>query len=100
MPLVFHAEVLHCLVDRELRWRGHVLAPWLADGEHSFTIEPRAHDQVRFGQREVFTGVLSWLAGRLIARETRKGFAAMNAALKARVEDARPATSCESCASE
>jgi len=24
--------------NRELRWTGHVLAPWLARGDHSFTI--------------------------------------------------------------
>jgi hypothetical protein len=87
VPLVFHATVLDREDGRALRWRGHVLAPWLACGDHSFTIEPIGDHRVRFTQHETFSGVLPWLAARLLARETRRGFDAMNHALEARAHD-------------
>ena len=93
VPLVFHAKVTLCKVNRELCWSGHVLAPWFAKGEHTFTLEPTGHG-VRFRQREVFTGVFPSLARSLLVRETRKGFESMNEALKARAQSARSAPSC------
>jgi len=90
LPLVFRPTVLVCDEKRELRWRGHFLLPWLASGEHSFTLEPAGVGRTRFVQHEVFTGLLPPLVSRLLAREARRGFEAMNLALKARVESARP----------
>jgi len=87
VPLVFHAKVLARQDNRELRWTGHVLSPWLARGEHTFTIEPLGADRVRFVQHETFSGLLPWLAKRLLAREARRGFDAMNQALGARVHE-------------
>lgn len=87
VPLVFHAKVLAREDNRELRWRGHVVAPWLARGDHSFTIEPIGERRVRFVQHETFSGLLPWLASRLIAREAKRGFDAMNDALEARAID-------------
>ncbi len=84
LPLAFRATVLDSEADRELHWRGHVLAPWLASGEHWFAIEPIDEQHVRFVQREQFTGLLPRLAARLLAREARRGFQAMNAALASR----------------
>jgi hypothetical protein len=84
--LRFRATVLDREPARELRWKGHVLAPWLAAGEHWFTIEPIAPDRVRFVQREKFSGIVPRLGARLLAREARRGFDAMNRALKARAE--------------
>ena len=85
LPLGFRAEVLDCAEDRELHWRGYVLAPWLACGEHWFEIEPLDDGHVRFVQRERFTGLLPRLGARLLAREAQRGFDAMNAALARRV---------------
>jgi hypothetical protein len=98
IPLVFHATVLACDEPRELRWRGHFLASWLASGEHTFTLEERTAGSVHFVQREVFSGVLPRLVGRLLERETLRGFQGMNRALKARAEAARPAPARASCA--
>ena len=92
IPLRFHAKVLSREPNRELHWRGHVLAPWFASGEHWFTIEPIGERRVRFVQREQFSGVLPWIARRLLAREARRGFAAMNDALEARVYDREEAS--------
>lgn len=85
VPLVFHATVLESEANRGLRWRGHVLARWLASGDHWFTIEPLGGGRVRFAQRERFTGLLPWLGARLLRREVRRGFDAMNHALDERV---------------
>jgi hypothetical protein len=98
IPLVFHAEVLQCQERRELRWRGHFLAPWLASGEHTFTLQPQAAGAVRFVQREVFGGALPGLVGGLLEREARRGFEAMNRALKARAENACSASMRAACA--
>jgi hypothetical protein len=95
---VFHAQVLQCDERRELRWRGHFLAPWLASGEHTFTLQPRTAGSVRFVQREVFGGVLPGLVGRLLVHEARRGFDAMNRALKLRAENASSASMRAACA--
>ena len=81
LPLAFRATVLESKDDSELHWRGYFGAPWLACGEHWFTIEPIDQHRVRFVQRERFTGLLPRLAHRLLAREARQGFVAMNQAL-------------------
>lgn len=86
VPLRFHAKVLYSEAARALRWRGHVLAPWLATGDHVFSIEPLENGHVRFTQRETFSGLLPRLAGKLLGREAQRGFDAMNAAIKSRVE--------------
>lgn len=89
LPLAFRATVLESEENHELHWRGHVLAPWLACGEHWFAIEPAGEGRVRFVQRERFTGLVPRLAARLLAREAKRGFEAMNEALARRVTPAR-----------
>ncbi len=87
VPLHFRANITTSEPPHELRWHGHLLADWLASGEHVFSIEQIDDDHVRFVQRETFSGVLPWLAARLLAREARRGFVAMNRALDARVHE-------------
>jgi 3-oxoacyl-[acyl-carrier-protein] synthase-3 len=86
LPLRFEATVLARTEQRELRWRGEVLAPWLAAGEHSFEIEPLGPHRVRFTQREIFSGAVPRAARRLLEGETRRAFEAMNHALADRAE--------------
>ncbi len=62
----------------------------LFDGEHSFRIEVAGEGRVRFVHSERFLGVLVPLLGWLITA-TGRDFAAMNRALKARVEAAASA---------
>lgn len=85
VPLAFRATVIDREVNRTLRWCGHVVWPWLARGDHTFAIEPLGARRVRLVQRETFSGVLPWLGRRLLAREARRGFGAMNRALAARI---------------
>lgn len=86
LPLVFHATVLGSEKNRQLHWQGHVFRPWLACGEHWFSIEPINAHRVRFVQRERFSGVLPRLGARLLAREAKRGFEAMNEAIATRAQ--------------
>lgn len=89
LPLVFRPIVLVCDENRELRWKGWFLRPWLASGDHSFRLEDTPDGSTRFVQREEFRGVLPVFFKKLIEREVRRGFEEMNAALKSRAEAAK-----------
>jgi hypothetical protein len=73
--------------QRELRWRGQLLAPGIFDGEHYFQLAEISPGRVHFVHGEVFSGFLVplLLRGSMLAG-TERGFAAMNQALKARAE--------------
>lgn len=88
LPLIFRATVTVREAPRELRWRGHFVAPWLASGDHTFTLQTSAVGMVHVEQREAFSGILPRLTRRVLVRETRRGFDAMNRALKQRAEAA------------
>ncbi len=82
---------LHCTVvkvepNRELRWKYHVGFSGFFAGEHSFTVEPIDADHVRFIDRETFSGLLVPLQAKDIDTNSRRGFEAMDKALKARAE--------------
>jgi hypothetical protein len=89
-PMRFSPVLLAVEPDRELRWLGSLVAPWLFSGEHSFALESRSGRTTRFAHSERFSGLLAPLimsGPRLEA--TRAGFVAMNEALKRRVEGQR-----------
>ena len=77
--------VVEATPNRELRWRGQLVIPGLFTGEHSFLLEPLA-ERTRFVHSERFTGVLVPLFSGMLDGPTRRGFEAMNEALKKRVE--------------
>jgi hypothetical protein len=82
----FEPTVLVADPERELRWIGRFGMPGIVDGEHYFLIEPIGLDRVRFTQGETFTGILVPVAGGSL--DVKDGFAAMNSALKSRLENA------------
>lgn len=84
-PMNFKPKVLEVERNRRLRWIGRLLLPGLFDGEHLLEVEPVDGDRARFTQSERFSGILTWLSGKLFTR-TEAGFEAMNAALKERCE--------------
>jgi hypothetical protein len=84
--MVFKPTVLAFETNRELRWRGRLGVPGLFDGEHAFSLEPIEGGRTRLTQREVFTGVLVPLLARSLDGGTKKGFEAMNRALKEQAE--------------
>ncbi len=82
---------LHCKVNKaepnhELRWKYHVAFNALFSGEHIFTIESIDANHVRFIDREIFNGLLVPLQARDIDVNSKRGFEAMDTALKARAE--------------
>jgi hypothetical protein len=85
--MTFKPTVRAVAPNRELRWLGRLLLPGVFDGEHSLRIEPLEAGRSRFVQSERFSGVLVGLAKGTLAK-TEAGFDQMNAALKARVEEA------------
>jgi hypothetical protein len=82
--MTFSPTVLAARPGKELRWRGRLLLPGIFDGEHRFELEERGGTCV-FRQSERFSGLLVPLLGGALDA-TERGFAAMNIALKRRVE--------------
>jgi hypothetical protein len=85
--IVFRPKVLDVEAGRELRWIGHLVLPWIFDGEHIFEISPVEGGGVNFIQREKFMGLLVPLLWKELDTNTRRSFDMMNRALKRRVEE-------------
>jgi len=88
--MTFRPTVMKLERDRELRWLGRLAVPGLFDGEHIFEIEELGARRVHFVQRERFRGILVPLLARSLDRDTKRGFEAMNRALRARAESIPP----------
>lgn len=86
--ITLHPTVITCVPNRELRLRAHLLAPSFFEAEHSLEIEPNGPIGVRFVHCERFTGLLVLFLRRLIDIDTRRGFEAMDRALKETAEHA------------
>ncbi|GGS72248.1 hypothetical protein GCM10010156_33880 [Planobispora rosea] len=82
--MTFTPTVLAATPGRELRWIGRFVMPGVVDGEHYFLIEDLGGGRSRLVQGETFTGALVPFVGKTL--DVADGFAAMNAALKARAE--------------
>lgn len=87
-PMEFTPRVLVATENVELRWLGDAGAPGIFDGEHYFLLEETGRGTTLFRHGENFTGFLSYPIFAFIGEDTKAGFEAMNAALKARVEGA------------
>ena len=82
--MTMHPTILVAEPGRELRWRGKLFVRGIFDGEHYFRIEPTGAG-CRLVQGEQFSGLLVGLMGAGFFDSVRRGFEAMNQALKARV---------------
>jgi hypothetical protein len=85
-PMIFKPTVTRVVPNRDFRWLGRVLLPGLFDGEHIFELSASTDGRTRFVQREQFSGLLVPLLWNSLTTRTRRGFEAMNAALKKRAE--------------
>lgn len=85
-PMRFTPRVIMVKPNREFAWKGRLFIPGIFDGEHHFAIEPVGKDTVRFTQHERFSGILVPFVWKMLDTKTRKGFTAMNKALKSRAE--------------
>ncbi len=86
-PMAFRPVVLVATPSKELRWLGRFLFPGLFDGEHYLRIEPISSNRVNFIQGERFSGLLVPFARSSLDNGTRRGFIAMNQALKDLLEN-------------
>jgi hypothetical protein len=85
--VTFRPIVLRAVENEELRWLGNLVLPGIFDGEHIFQLEPMdAGRRTRFVQREEFRGILVRLFSKFLDTDTRRGFEAMNEAIKERAE--------------
>jgi hypothetical protein len=82
----FRSTVLAVEPCRELRWKGKLLISGLFDGEHYYTLEPRSDGGTVFRHGELFTGAFVPLFRRFLDGATKRGFIAMNEALKREAE--------------
>jgi len=89
LPMRIRPRLLSVVPGKEIRWRGSLGVQGLFDGEHRFLIHPEAPEITRFSQNEEFRGVLVPLVGGMVIGGARKGFRAMNRALKIRAESDR-----------
>ena len=71
--------------NNKLVWKGKFLIQGLFDGEHRFILEP-LEGGTRFLHEESFSGLLIPLFPKSFFEKTKKGFEAMNLAIKRRVE--------------
>lgn len=78
----FEPVVTRCEPFKEFAWRGNVIHPTLASGEHIFKIVEVGENQVRLLHNEIFSGILSPLYVPFVRDSTIKGFELMNKALK------------------
>ena len=85
-PMTLRPTIVKLDPGVELRWLGHLGVPGLFDGEHGFRIEPDGDGRCRLRHFESFSGVLAAPVLWLVGDATRRGFEAMNLALKARAE--------------
>jgi hypothetical protein len=81
----FRAHMLNVEPERELRWKGKVIADFCFCGEHYITLTSLGDEKTRVAHGENFGGFfLKFLLNQMGA--TQRGFVYMNQALKNRAE--------------
>ena len=84
----FRSKIVRMREPRELYWLERWAVPGLFTSEHHFRIELRPEGGVRFHHREQVRGMMVPLLVRRGRLRGRRGFDAMNTALKRRAERA------------
>jgi hypothetical protein len=85
-PMVFKPKVLCFEENKELRWIGNLLFPWIFDGEHVFHLYENTDGSCTLQHYERFRGVLVPLLKKMLDTSTLAGFRQMNEVLKKRCE--------------
>ena len=79
-------EVLQNKYEKEFRWMGKLVVPYLFDGEHTFLLDDNGDGTTTFHHFEHFRGILVPLLKKMLDVNTKQGFEQMNAALKKQAE--------------
>lgn len=82
----FDIKVGRLWYGREMIWIGRTLMTGLLDGRHYFKTEKLPDGKVKFINMENYSGLLLYPTWLFIEPPARKGFEAMNMALKAEAE--------------
>lgn len=88
-PMTFRPKVLVVEPQRELRWIGRLVLPFVFDGEHRFRLSPIEGGATRVVQAERFSGALVPFVPSVVER-TVNDFHRLNIALKNYVEADTP----------
>jgi hypothetical protein len=83
-PMSIAPRLLVVEPERELRWKGKLVLPWLFDGEHAFVLTPLENERTRVDHWERFGGLLLPIARGMVYEPTVKAFHDLNAALAKR----------------
>lgn len=84
--MFLNPSILEIKQNHYLKWLGSLVVEGLFDGEHLFKLVEEGENKTRLIQQEKFTGLLVPYLGKFVGRGAKRGFDAMNAALKKRVE--------------
>lgn len=82
----FRPTVTEVVPEQSVEWLGRLGLPGVFDGRHRFELIALADDRTRFVHAEHFRGLLVRPMKRSLDTDIAAGFAAMNAAVKARAE--------------
>lgn len=83
--MTFKPKVTAVDEGEAFEWLGHLIVPGLFDGRHRFEVHA-AGSGTLFRQDEYFSGILVRPMRKSLEGSTRRGFEAMNQALKERAE--------------
>ena len=86
--MTFRPRIVEASPEAGLRWVGHLVVPGLCDARHELLLADLPGGRTRLSQVETFRGVLVPVL-RGLMEPTRRGFEAMNVAVKARAEARR-----------
>jgi hypothetical protein len=85
--MAFKPAITELRDNAVLEWLGHLIVPGLFDGRHRFELTRTSDGMTSFTQSETFTGIMIPFVASML-KDTERGFAALNEALKARSEAA------------
>jgi len=88
IPMVVWPTILEVTDAAKIKWLGSLVVPGLLDGRHSFILEARGENKVRFVQEEEYSGLLLSMMWGWLREQGQRAFEMMNAALKREVERA------------
>ena len=86
LPMLFWPRVLDFMNEREIRWLGNLFLSGLLDGDHCFVLEPIGEAQVRFVQKEAYSGILLPIIWPCLRSQGLEAFGMMNRAIKVTAE--------------
>jgi hypothetical protein len=84
--ITLRVKIIAVKPNHELRWRGHLLASVVIEGDHYLVIRLLEGNRILFIQSEVFRGRLVPLFARTLASHVQLGYEEMNLALKQHCE--------------